>query len=89
MKLEDVEPLVRQLEPRDQLKLAAEICGSLSARPNSIAEEEASRRDQMLAALVICDDIANSIGGEFDSAEDVRQIRNQRTTDIERSMRGC
>jgi hypothetical protein len=37
----------------------------------------------MLAALARCDEIAETIDGEFDSAEDLRRIREQRIVDIE------
>ena len=89
MKLEEVEDLVHQLEPRDQLRLAAGICQQLSADPDTDDQSKQARRERMLAALAFCDEVAESIAGEFDSAEDLRRIRSERMADIDRAVRGC
>ncbi len=87
MKLEEVERLVQQLEPRDQLKLAAGICDQLSEKSEESVAAKAARREQMLAALALCDEVAESINGEFDSAEDLRRIRSERIAQIDRAVR--
>jgi antitoxin (DNA-binding transcriptional repressor) of toxin-antitoxin stability system len=52
--------------------------------PFEIETEDArqARRERMFAALTQCDEIADSIEGEFDSAEDLRRLREQRIADI-------
>lgn len=80
--LEQVEQLVVQLPPTARLKLAAYICEQLSAMPPVDSDEETAQREQLAqvdAWLAECDAVAASIEGEFDSAEDLRQIREERT----------
>jgi hypothetical protein len=89
MTLQDIEKLVQQLEPRDQLKLAAGICENLSARPTVQTDAAQSRRQRMLESLAFCDEVAESITGDFDSTEDLRKIRDQRMVDLDRAVRGC
>ena len=81
MKLEEIERLVDQLEPRDQLRLAAGICKQFSREPAKSETEEA-RRVRRLAAIARCDALAGGAEGEFDSASDLRRLRNQRIADI-------
>ena len=81
MKLEDVERLVDQLEPRDQLKLAAGICKQLSNQPPKTESDE-DRRARRLGAIARCDALANGPEAEFDSAADLRRLRAQRIADI-------
>lgn len=88
MKLEEVEQLACQLTRRDQLELVSRISSRLSEEVEETDSEKCARRDRMFAALALCDEIAASIDGEFDSAEDLRQIRMERIADIERSVRG-
>jgi len=81
--LEQVQNLVAQLPPRDQLRLVARIGEQLSASmkppstslraPARTSEEEA---DALIAEL---DAIAESIPGEFDSVEDIRKNRDEQT----------
>lgn len=81
--LEQVEQLVVQLPPPERLKLVAHICEQLSATPTAESDEEKSRRERLVqvdAWLAECDTVAESIEGEFDSAEDIRQIREERAT---------
>lgn len=85
MKLEEVEPLVRQLDPSDQLKLATGIWESLRGVGDGTATQQ-SRRDAMMASLDYCDTVARSIEGEFDSASDLHEIRKQRMADIDAPM---
>ncbi len=83
MELEDVEKIVLQLDPQDQRKLADGIYRQLSSRPFESAAQRQARRERMLAAISKCDEIADSIDGEFDSAEDMRIIRERRMSDID------
>lgn len=82
--LEQVEQLVMQLPPTEQLKLIAHISDQLSRSEmrmlSSNAELARREREAMADALLQeLDAIAESIEGEFDSAEDIRQIREERT----------
>jgi hypothetical protein len=81
--LEQVEQLVMQLPPTEQLKLMAHMSEQLSrlgiTAPPSAAELVQREREAMADALLQeLDGIAESIEGEFDSAEDIRQIREER-----------
>lgn len=78
MKLEDVEKIVFQLDPQDQRRLADGIYRQLNAKPAESTAQRQARRERMLAALAKCDEIAGTIDGEFDSAEDMRQLRERR-----------
>ncbi len=82
--LEQVEGLAAQLAPQEQLKLLACISEWLSQLPLTVQEPEAERQRREYAArieafLKMCDEVAGQIEGEFDSAEDLRQIREERT----------
>jgi len=79
--LEQVEQLAAQLPPPEQLKLVARICAQLSATSLAESNEEKRRRERLAqvdAWLAECDAVAESIEGEFDAAEDIRQIREER-----------
>ncbi len=87
MTLEQVEALVAQLSPREQQQLVAHIRESLSAMalsaapgPAMTAEAAQQRVAQAEAWLAKLDTVAESIAGEFDSAEDLREIREQRAS---------
>lgn len=72
-----------QLPPTERLKLMAHISEQLSRLgmtvPPSDAEQVQREREAMADALLqALDAIAESIEGEFDSAEDIRQIREER-----------
>ena len=85
--LEQVEQLAMQLPAMEQLKLVARISEQLSRsgvageRPR-LAEMDfclippAAMADKLLQEL---DSIAESIGGEFDSGSEIRQIREDRS----------
>ena len=77
--------MASQLPPRDQLKLVAHIGEQLSAglsttRAREGADERARHEREVTAEAVLAelDSVAESIEGEFDSAEDLRQIREER-----------
>lgn len=84
---EQVGQLAAQLPPPEQLKLVAYISerlssmlkASLSLNPDSTRRAREAMADTLLAEL---DAIAESIEGQFDSAEDVRQIREERSNRI-------
>jgi hypothetical protein len=78
---EEIETLVSQLPMPEQLKLAARICERLSETSGSASAKDrdvAARLAEADAWLAECDAVAESIEGEFDSAEDIRQIREDR-----------
>ncbi|RKY63108.1 MAG: hypothetical protein DRQ02_13060 [Candidatus Latescibacterota bacterium] len=80
---EQVERLAIQLSPPEQLKLVARISEQLSGLMPVIPPvhmERAQREREAMAHTLLAelDAIADSIEGEFDSAEDIRQIREER-----------
>lgn len=86
MALKQMEQQVAQLSPQEQLKLVAYIVEQLSAIslviPTREIEEQAQqiRLAEVDAWLAECDAVAESIEGEFDSAKDLRQIREERAS---------
>jgi hypothetical protein len=80
--LEQVEQLVVQLPPHEQLKLVVSIGERLSALALPGAEENRQRQvyaARLEAFLQMCDEMAAETVGAVDSAEDIRQIREERT----------
>jgi len=84
--LEQVEQLAMQLPPTEQLKLVAHICEQLSSMPLVVPSEESERERaqmerlaQIDAWIAECDKVAELWEGEFDSAADLRRIRNEET----------
>ena len=72
-----------QLPPNEQLKLMAHMSDKLSRLgitvPRADAEQVQREREAMADALLQeLDTIAESIEGEFDSAKDIREIREER-----------
>jgi hypothetical protein len=86
MSLKQMEQQVAQLSPQEQLKLVAYIAEQLSAAPLAGPAEEIREQTQRIhlvevdAWLAECDAVAESIEGEFDSAEELRQIREERAS---------
>jgi hypothetical protein len=85
--LEQVEQLAMQLPPAEQLKLMAHISERLSRLETMVSPSDAGRmkreREATADALIQeLDAIAESIEGEFDSAEDIRQIREERANQL-------
>jgi hypothetical protein len=70
----EVDELAAKLPSPEQLKLAARICARLSTtgRPEKALQQE------HLAWLRECDGLARQITGAFDSAQDLREMRNAR-----------
>ena len=86
MSLKQMEQQVAQLSPQEQLKLVAYIAEQLSAAPLAVPAEEIREQTQRThlaevdAWLAECDAVAENIEGEFDSAKDLRQIREERAS---------
>jgi hypothetical protein len=83
MTLAQVKELVTQLPPQEQLRLVADISERLSQLPpiDQEADEERQRHEyaaRVEAFLKLCDENAAECIGEVDSAEDIRQIREER-----------
>jgi len=84
--LERVEQQVAKLLPQEQLQLLEYIARQLRAMPLGVpivkVEEQArkTRLAEVEAWLAECDAVAESIEGQFDSAEDLRQIREERAS---------
>lgn len=82
--LEQVEQLAATLPPPEQLKLMAHICEQLSARSfadETVEDEKTAQRRREQEAdeiLALCDAAAEMWEGEFDSAERIRQMRQER-----------
>lgn len=79
--LEQVEELVAQLPPKDQLKLLAHIGERLGALGLLETDEERQRREyakRVKEFLKMSKDMAAESVGEVDSAKDIRQIRAER-----------
>ena len=81
--LEQVEQLAIQLPPAEQLRLLAHISERLTQSAVAVEASGADQVREMRAAIADAllqelDAIAESIEGEFDSAEDIRQIREER-----------
>lgn len=80
--LEQLKQQVAQLPPDEQLKLAGEISKRLGASIAPAAEndrEQAQRErlTQVDAWIAECEKVANLWKGEFDSAADLRRIRDE------------
>jgi hypothetical protein len=82
--LEQVEQLAVQLLPREQLKLVAHISEWLIGTPLTTPTEERGVEQVQLerlarvdAWIAQCDEVAELWEGEFDSAADLRRIRDE------------
>ena len=76
LSLEQVEELAERLPPHEQLKLIAFISERLSQFPYN--KQKSNYTEYINSFLEACDKVAKQIGGDFDSAEDLRQIRRER-----------
>jgi hypothetical protein len=79
--LEQVERLAMQLSPQEQLRMVAHISQRLSELTVSETVEGHERQDyarRVEAFLKMSDEMAAETIGEVDSAEDIRQIRDER-----------
>lgn len=80
--LTEAREIVSQLSPAEQLKLAVRICEQVSREANSAQMLRQPKKAQREAALAYCDAVAEQIPGEFDSAEDLRQMREERVVNL-------
>jgi len=87
--LEQVEELAAQLSPQEQLKLVAHISERLSnTLPGALVEgsiEERIRKERLQLAeelLAEVEDIKDDSQGEFDAAETIRRMRDERIAQI-------
>lgn len=87
--LEQVEQQAAQLLPHEQLKLVALISERLSravqATPMVVGDEESLRQQREREAdelLALCDTAAELWEGEFDAAEEIRQMRQERDDQV-------
>jgi hypothetical protein len=83
--LEQVEELATQLSLVERLKLVARVCERLSAALPTVVPEEQTQKGvehkriaQFEQWLTACEEVAELWEGEFDSAADVRRMRDER-----------
>ena len=87
MTLEQMAALVARLPPPDQLRLVAQISGQLStilddvirSEGHSLRKERLRLAEELLAEV---EDTEDDSQGEFDAAETVQQLRDERTAQI-------
>jgi len=77
------------LPPPEQLRLVAHICEQLSATaPREQAEGGRQVRLRLVEELLAeCSDIEDDSQGKFDAAQDIRQMREKRMSQICQSYR--
>jgi hypothetical protein len=85
--VDQIEDLAAQLPPQELLKLLARISERLSQPSPTTQETDAERQRreyavQVEAFLKLCDENAAECIGEVDSAEDIRQIRDERMSHL-------
>ncbi|HEX3034369.1 MAG TPA: hypothetical protein VHT73_04435 [Thermodesulfobacteriota bacterium] len=83
--LNEVERLVAQLPVQEQLELMARISERLSVVMSRQSEDERWHREytsRVEAFLRMSEEMAAETIGEVDSAEDIRQIREERTSKL-------
>jgi hypothetical protein len=83
MPLAQIEARAVQLPPQQQLRLLSHLCERLSELSLAPPEAEGQRQRREYAARVeaflrMCDEHAAECVGEVDSAEDLRQVREER-----------
>ncbi len=77
--LERLEQQVTWLPMRDQLRLIARISERLSVTPLDIEKQHRGDTDELLA---LCDAAADMWKGEFDAAQEIRRMRQERDEQI-------
>lgn len=81
--VDQVEQLAARLAPQEQIKLIARISQRLSEQTLPETTEERWKLDyaaRVKAFLKMSDEMAAETVSEVDSAEDIRQIREERTS---------
>lgn len=83
--LEQVEELAAQLPPAERLKLVTRVCEQLSTMLPAVSPEQGAgtraRQERLVkldAWLAECEEVAELWEGEFDSAADLRRLREER-----------
>ena len=83
--LAQVEALAAQLPPTERLQLVAHVCEQLSVTLPALTMTQQSNgpkgtrtNRQLTQWLAECDAVAELWTGEFDSAEDLRRMRDER-----------
>ncbi len=86
--LEQIEKMVEQLSPAQQLKLVAIICEHLSTM-STIEEIEGNMKGTRQKKLQLAenllaevDDVEDDSEGKFDATKDIRRLREERTEQI-------
>ena len=79
------------LSPTEQLKLAADICERLTdytfiPTTPTVKDAVVLRQKKAKELLALCDAAAELWENEFDSAEDIRQMREERDGQVWESM---
>ena len=82
--LGEVEQLVAQLPPPEQLRLVAHVCEQLTVRATEGEAEEVRQVRLRLAEelLAECNDIEDDSQGKFDATQDIRRMREERMRQI-------
>ena len=76
--LTEAREIVSRLSSAEQLKLATYICEQACREADSAQTLRQSKKAQRKTALAYCDAVAEQIPGKFDSAEDLRRMREER-----------
>jgi hypothetical protein len=84
---DELKQKVTQLALTEQLKLVSYICEQLTAQSvvskTLISKDDAFlRQEEADKLLALCDAAAEMWEGEFDAAEDIRQMRQERDDQI-------
>lgn len=87
MNVDQLNQQVALLPPAEQLKLAAHICERLTdhvfiPEMPMVKDAAALRQKQAKELLALCDAAAEMWEDEFDSAEDIRQMREERDEQV-------
>jgi hypothetical protein len=88
--LEQIETLVSQLPTKDQLRLLAHISERLRSTLPVVSGVESHHEQSVLderlqLATILCaevEDIANDTRGEFDAADDIHRMREERVSQL-------
>ncbi len=81
--LEQIEQLVEQLPPQQQLRMVANISHKLSEAILNLplAEEERKKYAKKIAAFLrMSEELVAETVGEIDSSKDIREIREERAS---------
>lgn len=77
--VEEVEQLVTQLPLPERLRLVARVCTQLAGADTAASDAAQARQERLAQAdawITACDQVAELWDGDFDSAADLRRLRN-------------